>query len=256
MIACGLILTLPFTSSLGFAQSALSEANPQRTLLMGTEADYIPFAYRYPSELTSEIIGFDIDLANYIAQQLGVRLEIREMAFEQLLPLLQSGELDFVIAAITPTTERQQYFDFSDAYFESRHALVSRRSRPVRTLADLAGNRIVVQRGSVQERAIWRQIESGLAVEVLSLTRMKAIVTAVRESRADVALIEELVAEAYLENNPTLVMDVLGEIEPTPVAVAFPPGSAYVDGFNQVLAEMRASGELQRLVRQWFTADP
>lgn len=126
----------------------------------------------------------------------------------------------------------------------------------MRTLADLPGNRIAVQQGSVQEQALQRQIESGLAVEALSFSRVNQMVTAVREGRADVAIIEELVAEAYLENNPTLVMDVLGEIAPTPVAIAFPRGSAYVEAFNQVLAEMEASGELQRLARQWFVADP
>lgn len=106
MAARGLLMTLPLASLPGSAQSVSPEASLQQTLLMGTEADYVPFEYRAPSERSSEFIGFDIDVANYIAQRLGFTLQIQELAFDQLFSALQSGELDFAIAAITPTADR------------------------------------------------------------------------------------------------------------------------------------------------------
>lgn len=253
-----LLLTLLPVSLPGVAQSGLPQVDAPLTLVMGTEADYIPFEYRYPSEPAGEVVGFDIDLANQIANELGATLQIQEMPFDQLFPALQSGELDFAIAAITPTEDRQQFVDFSNPYFESRHALVSPRTRPVRTVTDLRGERVVVQQGSVQETEALRHLSTGLGLEIqlFALPTVNEMITAVREGNADVAITEELVAEAYLENNPTLVMDVLGEIDPTPVAIAFPKSSNYLESFNQVLADMEASGELQQLARQWFTVDP
>ncbi len=228
----------------------------QSTLLVGTEADYIPFEYRYASESASDIIGFDIALANIIADRLGLTLTVQDRPFEELLPALQAGELDFAIAAITPTPERRQMVDFSVVYFESRQALVSRREAPIRALADLPGNIVAVQRGTIQEQTAWQLLNDGVDIRVQTFERMNDIVSAVREQSVDVALIEELVAEAYLENNPTLELDVLGEVPPIPLAIAFPKGSPYIEPFNQVIQALEASGELQQLARQWFTSQP
>lgn len=236
-------------------------AQPQmQTLVMGTEADYVPFAYHHP--LTEggpdRIVGFDIDVARYIADSLGVTLQIQERPFDRLLPGLKSGELDFAIAAITPSEERQRHYDFSNPYFEAQHALISPRLKPVRTVADLRGRRLGVQQGSVQEAQAMRRLAEGygIGIELFAVPTMTDMVSAVKAGYADAALVEALVAEAYIENEPDLVMDVLGELGATPVAIAFPQGSAWVGVFNQALAEMADSGELYLLAQRWFIADP
>ena len=239
-------------------QSVYAQTNEvaQNTLVMGTEADYIPFEFRYASEPASGIVGFDIAVANAIADQIGFTLAVQERPFDELIPALQSGELDFAMAAITPTPERLQFVDFSEVYFESRQALVSRRTSPVRTLDDLPGSTVAVQRGTIQEQAALDLLEDGLDIRIQTFERMNDIVTAVREQSVDVAFIEELVAEAYLENNPTLELDVLGEVPPVPLAIAFPKGSSYIEPFNQVIEDLKASGELEELTRLWFTPQP
>lgn len=251
LIAAGALLAVPMLPSLGQAQTT-----QMQTLTMGTEADYIPFEYRYASDPPSGIVGFDIDIANRLSERLGFTLTIEERNFDALLPALQAGELDFAIAAITPTDERRQVVDFSEPYFETRNTLVSRRSSPVRSLSDLPGKRVAVQHGSIQEQALTQQMQAGLDVEVRAFGQINEMITAVREGQVDAAIVEELVAEAYLENNLSLDFDVLGEVPATPVAIAFPKGSPHVAAFNAALQEMRESGELEQLARQWFTAQP
>ena len=265
----GIALSVCLGTLPGVAQSSPSEEPgqiaqnliAQTTVQMGTEADYIPFEYRYASDRVgssgeSEIIGFDIAVAQYITDRLGLTLEIQEQEFTQLFSALRRGELDFAVAAITPTDIRRRYLDFSEPYFEARHAMVSRRSSPVRTAKDLPGKRVAVQTGSMQEQVLREHVAAGLDVEVVAIDQLKEMIAAVREGKAEVALVEELVAEAYLENNPSLEMDVLGEVEPTPVAIAFPQGSPYVEPFNQVIRAMKANGELEQLTKQWFVAQP
>ncbi|WP_017296998.1 transporter substrate-binding domain-containing protein [Nodosilinea nodulosa] len=237
----------------GFGQTP---ATPGAALTMGTEADYVPFAYQYAADPPSGIVGFDIEVAKAIAQRLGFEISLQERPFEDLLPALQSGELDFAIAAITPTPERAALVDFSDSYFESRLALVSRRSHPLRTLTDLAGATIAVQSGSIQQQSALALQAAGTDIEIKAFDQVNEMVAAVRTQAVDVAFLEELVAEAYLENNPTLEFDVLGELPPMPVAIAFPKGSPYVEPFNRAIAELKASGELGLLARQWFTMQP
>ncbi len=256
----GLTLALTAWELPSFARPAIPEVAPsplsQRTLTMGTEADFIPFEYRFASDPPSGIVGFDIEVAKTIARRLGFELSIQEVSFEQLLSDLRSGEFDFAMAALTPTPERRQFLDFSDAYFTSRHTLISLRSNPIKRLADLQGKRIAVQKSSIQEQAMGQLAGSGLNIQVQAYAQMHEIVTAVREGTVDAALVEELVAKAYLENNPTLELNLLEEMPPTPVAIAFPKGSANVAAFNQALQEMQASGELEQLVERWFTDQP
>ena len=228
----------------------------QSNLLVGTEADYIPFEFRDPTSPESGIVGFDIALANIIADRLGFTISVQDRPFEELLPALQRGELDFAIAAITPTPERLEMVDFSEVYFESRQALVSRRTSPIRTLTDLPGNIVAVQSSTIQEQAALQLQSEGVDIQIEAFEQMKDIVSAVREQRVDVAFIEELVAEAYIENNPTLELDVLGEIPSIPLAIAFPKGSTYVEPVNEVIQSLKETGELQQLAQQWFTAQP
>lgn len=256
----GLTVAITTWTIPGLARPVAPEVAPsplsQRTLTMGTEADFIPFEYRFASDPPSGIVGFDIEVARSIARRLGFELRIQEVDFEQLLGDLRSGEFDFAMAALTPTEERRQFLDFSDAYFTSRNTLISPHSHPIKTLVGLQGKRIAVQKSSVQEQAINQLVGAGLKIQVQTYARMNDIVAAVRDGTVDAALVEELVAKAYLENNPTLELNVLEEMPPTPVAIAFPKGSANVAAFNQVLQEMKASGELEQLVKRWFTDQP
>lgn len=251
------VLTVGIAARPSLSQTtAPAPLTPSVTLTMGTEADYVPFAYQYAADPPSGIIGFDIDVAKAITQRLGLAFTLQERPFETLLPALQAGELDFAIAAITPTAEREALVDFSEPYFESRLALVSRRSHPRRTLSDLSGAAIAVQSGSIQQQAAIDLQAAGEGIEIQSFEHVNEMVAAVRDQAVDVAFLEELVAEAYLENNPELEFDVLGELPAMPVAIAFPQGSPYLEPFNQVIQELKASGELDQMARQWFTTDP
>lgn len=256
----GLTVALTTCTIPSLARPVAPEVAPsplsQRTLTMGTEADFIPFEYRFASDPPSGIIGFDIEVARSIARRLGFELRIQEVDFEQLLSDLRSGKFDFAMAALTPTEERRQFLDFSEAYFTSRNTLISPHSRSIRTLVELQGKRVAVQTSSVQEQAINQLVGAGLKIQVQPYARMNDIVAAVRDGTVDAALVEELVAKAYLENNLMLELNILEEMPPTPVAIAFPKGSVNVAAFNQALQEMKVSGELEQLVKQWFTDQP
>ncbi len=83
-------------------------------MVVGTAADYPPFEYynnRY------QLDGFDIGLIREIGKQLGVKVEIKDYAFDGLYNALQLGEIDVAIAAISDTPDRQQYVDFTSTYY-------------------------------------------------------------------------------------------------------------------------------------------
>ncbi|WP_052128682.1 transporter substrate-binding domain-containing protein [Neosynechococcus sphagnicola] len=246
-------LSLTLLASQSPAQSVVPAApTTQPTLVMGTETDYIPFEYRDPELGANEIVGFDIEVAKYIAHKLGFDLQLQGMKFEDLIPALRARHLDFAMSAITPTSERRQVIDFSEIYFESSNTIVAPKGHNLKRLSDLQGKTVGVLSGTIQERQLLQLAPTLPRLKIQSFKRTTEIIDAVREGQVDAAIIEDTVVQAYLENNPTLEFQVITEQAPTGVAIAFPKGSKYVKAFNQVLREMKANGELRRLVRQWF----
>ena len=71
-------------------------------LVMGTNATFKPFEYKE----SGEIVGFDIDLAKEIANDLGMELKIEDMSFDGLLPALESGQIDMAVAGMSVTEDR------------------------------------------------------------------------------------------------------------------------------------------------------
>ena len=94
-----------------------------KTLKLGTNASFPPFEYVD----SKTIVGFDISIGQKIAKNAGMKLEIVDMAFEGLIPALQSGKIDFIAAAMSVDEERQSEVDFSEPYFESEQVIIVRK---------------------------------------------------------------------------------------------------------------------------------
>lgn len=90
---------------------------------MGTNAAFPPFEYVEGSK----IVGFDVTLSQFVALDMGRKLQVVDMAFDSLIAALQSGAVDFVVAGMTATDERRENVDFSDAYFTSNQVIIVRK---------------------------------------------------------------------------------------------------------------------------------
>ncbi|MBD2260221.1 transporter substrate-binding domain-containing protein [Pseudanabaena sp. FACHB-2040] len=230
-----------------------ADSDGAQTLVMATSADYPPYEFVETSGGTEEIVGFDVDIARGIAERLGYEVEINNIDFNGLIPALQAGRADFVMAGMTPTEDRKQNVDFSEIYYEAQQTIVSQQNSGISTPEDLAGKQIGVQLGSIQERlAKDLQEEGGIAMEIVQLNRINEIVQEIKAGRIDAAIIEDAVAEGFLQANPDLQVAVIPAEGPSGSAIAFPKDSELVDDFNTALAEMQASGEIEELVNKWF----
>lgn len=94
-------------------------------LVMGTEAGFAP----YESKLGDKIVGVDVALAQAIAKKLNKKLLIVDMSFDALIPAVQSGKVDLVVAGMTITAEREQQVLFSTPYFDAKQVVVVRGSK-------------------------------------------------------------------------------------------------------------------------------
>ena len=228
---------------------AQQAADAGRKLVMVTSGDYPPYEFRNTATGNNEIIGFDVDIAKYITKELGYQLEIRDTDFSGIIPALQSKRADFAMAGMTPTAERKKNVDFSNIYYEAKNTIVAKKGSNLKTPADLAGKTVGVQLGSTQEKAA----QKFKNVKLKQLNRTSEIIQEVKAGRVDGAIIENTIATGFIANNPDLEFNTIASnTEEAGSAIAFPQGSARVDDFNRVLAQMEQSSEIDRLVKNWF----
>jgi polar amino acid transport system substrate-binding protein len=226
----------------------------KKTLTMGTSPDYPPYEFYDTSSGNQEIVGFDVDIAKAITGKLGYELKISGMDFDGLIPALLSKRVDFVMAGMTPTEERKKNADFSDIYFEAKNTIVAKKGSNFKSFEELAGKKLGVQLGSIQEGEAKGVLEDGkVKFEIVSLNKIGDLILEIKAGRIDAAIIEDTVAKGFVEPNPDLEFAVIPTDGPTGSAIAFPKDSPLTEEFNRVLTQMIADGEIEKLAEKWFS---
>jgi arginine/lysine/histidine transporter system substrate-binding protein len=244
LAACG-------TSEETSTGSGSGEKSDKKVLTMGTSADYPPFEY-VDSAKGEEIIGFDVDLAKAIAEKLGYEIQVKDMDFNGLIPALETSQVDFVLAGMTPTEERKENVDFSDVYYTASHMIVSKKGSGIESLEDLDGKTIGVQLASIQADKA-EEIAETVDMTVENRNRIPELIQEIMAGRFDAAMIEDTVAKGYFEKNKDLAGFTIEEAETEAgSAIAFPKGSELTEKFNAELLKMKENGELEELIVKWF----
>jgi len=248
------IVTLVITMIVGNLKTdyVTAQDSSGKTLVMVTSADYPPYQFRQTSSGSNDLVGFDIDIAKYITKKLGYKLEIGDTDFSGIIPALQSGRANFAMSGMTPTAERKKNVDFSELYFEAKNTIVAPKGSNLKTPEDLAGKKVGVELGTTQEKTA----KTFKNVQVVALNKPGGIIQDLKTNRLDAAILEDTVARGYVNNNPELQYTLISTTsEEAGSAIAFPKNSPLVKPFNQVLQEMKQTGELQTLVQKWFGND-
>lgn len=229
--------------------SGSSEASDEtKVLKMGTSAEFPPFESR---NVDGEIVGFDIDLANHIADELGYKLEITDMKFDGLIGALQNDRVDMVIAGMSATEQRKENVDFSTEYNHSGEMFLTPKGSDVKSLEDLEGKVVGVQLGTIQEEGANSIIEDeGINFELKALDDSGALIQEILSGRIDAAYMDKAVAKGYIEAQDLDAFDDPTTASPG-MAVAFPKGGDLMEDVNAVLAEMEESGKIVELKEKW-----
>lgn len=254
------VLTMLFAAMLvisiitGYSHSlqAASSVGKDR-LTMITSPDYPPYEFYDTKGGNRQIVGFDIDIANTLAQRLGFQLQIMESDFNGLIPALQANRADFVMAGMTPTPERRKNVDFSIIYYEAKDTIVAPKTSNLKQPQDLVGKTVGVQLGTIQEQNAKKIAAKFPGIQLKQLNRVPEAIQEIKSGRIDAAIVEDTVAKGFAQANPELEFNVIPSQEASGSAIAFPKGSPLVAPFNQVLQQMRDNGELEKLATKWFS---
>lgn len=231
--------------------NAIQVRRDSKTLVMATSANYPPYEQRNGDTEDAEIVGFDIDLAELIAERMGRKLSVVDVDFSGLLPAVINDEVDIAMAALEPTRSRKQRVEFSDIYYRSRHSLISLdgylRSR------DLNYQIIGLRKGSVQARYAERLNTEYPDLDIAGYDTLEEVFEALDIGAVEGAILEANVATTYLRRYPDFKAQVMPSDRATGSAIALPKDSPLRREINAAINDIKASGDMTRLIAQWFS---
>ena len=216
-------------------------------IVMVTNAEFPPYEYHE----NNTIVGIDADIARAIADQMGMELEIQDMAFDSLIPAIQSGKADFAAAGMTVNEERLRNVDFTETYAEAAQVIIVKEGSAIAAPADLTGKKIGVQTGTTGD-IYADDVENA---EVQRFNKGMEAVMALTQDKLDAVIIDREPAKVFVKENEGLkILDEAFTEEE--YAIAIKKGNTeLLDKMNAAIKELKESGELQKIVDKYITAE-
>ncbi len=227
-------------------------------MVVGASFDYPPFEF-YNEEF--EQTGFDVALIQEIGDQLGVDVEINDMAFDGLGDALILGQIDLAISAISFTEQRDAVIDFSNIYYVSQDGILAQKSAdigPITAPEQIVDYRVGVQRGSAF--ADWIQddlIDTGLMSDQNLFVYLQAgdALRDLRQNRLDLVIGDLLPAELATQAYDDVALVGQG-LNTERYAIAIPPGAKELQArLNESLIALQNSGRLAALANEYLNLD-
>lgn len=226
------------------------------TLIIGTNPPFAPAEFK---DSSGAIIGFDIDLAQAVAETLGLKLEVREQDFNLILPAVAAGSVDFGASGFTDNAERRKNYDFVN-YLTAGIQWAARPESPVNP-DEPCGLTVAVQRGTVSDTDDVPArsdacIEQGKPpVKKLAFESSDAAATALILGRADALSADSPVTAYAVARSKGKIITVGGLADAASYGWPVPKGSPLAPALASALDSVIASGEYERIMKQWGIDD-
>lgn len=236
-------------------QTAAFTTVEEGKLHMSTNAAFPPY------EMTTDDGGFegiDVEVAQAIAEKLGLELVVDDMGFDAALTAVQTGQSDIAMAGITVTPEREEVMDFSDSYATGVQVVIVKEDSPIQTVDDLANaDMIGCQAATTGYIYCSDTPENGGYGEdhVTAYENGALAVMALVNGQVDAVVIDNEPAKSFVEQNEGLkILDTEFAVED--YAIGFAKGNtALKDAVNAALSELIADGTVQSIVDKYITAE-
>ena len=223
------------------------------TLTVATSPDFAPYEfYAIGEDGQATLAGFEMSLAQYIADYLGLTLEVVPMDFDGTLMELQNKSVDLGMAGYSPKPERENIMDFSDIFYTGGQSFVTTQDKAdlFTSLEDTnkADYTFGAQTGSIQ---VDLAQENSPEAELIQLPKVTDVITDLLAGNLDGAYIETVVAQTYAQNYPDLnvLLDVPYDQEGSVVGVS-KGNAALLEGVNRAIAAVLEDGTMDQFVTE------
>ena len=255
--AVALTAALAFTGCGGNGGSAESDDPLADGILkIGTNATYVPLEYR--DEETNEMVGFDIDLGNALAEELGVKSEWVDTSFDGIFNGLNAKQYDAIIAGVSITPDRSEAFNMSSPYISNGIVIVSRNDEtPGKTAEDLRGKRVGVQIETTADIAAQSFIDKdGIDMDLQKFDGMLDAFTALEGKSLDYVVTDKPVGQFYTGLKPDVYSVTSDILSNEPIGITMrKDDTEFAKKMEETLQKLRDNGKLAELSQKWFKED-
>lgn len=221
------------------------------TYIAITEPTYAPFE---STDDDGNLVGFDMDLLNAIAEDQGFKVEYQIFEFDALIPAVQAGNADIIAAAMNVTDERAEQVDFSEKYFDSGKVIVvTADNTTISGVDDLTADMsVAAQIGTTEGEYVQELAADGTIAEAVILNQTTQCIMQLQNGDVDAVILDVPVAQYYFNLYDDIkLIDAL--IDPAPMAFAVAKGNDdLLEKINAGLANVKENGTYDELYAKWI----
>lgn len=251
LVSVGLIavsvLALVACGSKKEAKKDAKDTKDKGALVMATNAEFPPYEFHEGDK----IVGIDADIAQAIADKLGMDLKIEDMAFDSIIAAVSSGKADIGAAGMTVNEERKKMVNFTDTYAHASQVIIVKNDSSIAGPDDLEGKKVGVQLGTTGD------IYAGdiKDVKIERYNKGFEAVQALSQGKIDAVVIDGQPAKELIADMPELkILDKSFTEEEYAIIVA-KDNTELKDKINDVLKELKDSGKLDEIIAKYIKAE-
>ena len=216
-----------------------------KKLYVGTNAEFEPFEYRE----SGNIVGFDIELVGEISKLINREIEIEDMAFDGLLPALQTKKIDLIIAGMTATEERKKFVNFSESYYKSQQAMVVySNENNIKNFDNLSGKEVGVVLGYTGDIIVSELPD----VKVQRYNATSEAIMALKSKKVQAVVLDYEPAKNYSAQNLELkLIETDSQSEEYAIAIR-KEDTQLLEDINKALNTLKENGTYDALLNKYF----
>lgn len=216
----------------------------ENKLVLVTEAGFAPYEYYEDGE----IVGVDIDIAKYLADSLGLELEVKDVAFDSIINEVKTGKADIGAAGISYSEERAKQVDFTINYATSKQVVIVKNDSTITNIQDLnniKNLKVAVQLGTVADTYITDNYKSA------TITRQKKVLASIQDlktNKVDCVVLDELPAKEMLKEYDDLKILSDPLFEDNYGMVVKKGNEELLNSVNQALEKLKNEGKIDEYI--------
>lgn len=239
------LLTLAGVSQ---AQTALDNIQKTKLIKIAIPTDFPPYGF-VGIDLKPQ--GLDIDMANYIATKMGVKIELMPVTSANRIAYLQTKKADLVISTLGKNPEREKVIDFTSAYSPFFQAIYGAKTLNIKSMNDLAGKTVAVTRGAIEDQELTKVAPAG--ADLKRFEDNNATVSAYVSGQTQLLATGASVAGVMMQKNPQLGAEYKLLLKDSPNFIGVGKGEdALRTKVNAIIAEAKKSGDIDKMAQKWL----
>ncbi|GAJ26194.1 hypothetical protein JCM15457_1110 [Liquorilactobacillus sucicola DSM 21376 = JCM 15457] len=236
------------------ADNSVKKIQDKKTLVVGTSADYAPFEFPIMQNGKKKIVGYDMMIAQKIADDLGVKLKIENTEFPSLISELKNNKIDLIMAGMVSTNERKKAVAFSKSYYTVENVLLVQKkdANNFNRVSDVKGKQIGAQQTTTQESIAKSQLKGSNVVTEGVLT---GLTTELSQGKLSGVVVENEIANNYIRQHPdkyaiAKVKLTTPKDQRSVNIAARKSDKALIKRVNKQITKLEKSGELDKMFKK------